>query len=191
MRPILAALAALAFACSAREGASPPVDAGGHAAPAVDAGGQPVVDSGTGGSGTAPPPTWTWVDATGAVAIHGELLILQDAQGYHWYYPNPETGRAQTSVGSLWFASTDCTGTAYVAASEPRWPFKVVGETQWRVRPDTLLSAPFQSGSFRNEAGCTTAAQNQNLIPLVSTVVPSPQPADPPVFTPPLHRELR
>lgn len=132
-----------------------------------------------------------WKDASGSVVAR-DLPLYVDARGLIWSL-EVETARlpAVTPL-PLYYVSADCSGASYVGAVGPRTAFKVAGEGEWRVRPDTLQSETRQLASTRASASgpCLPFAVSLRTLPLADMPVPSPAVQEPSLpFVPPLRME--
>jgi hypothetical protein len=126
--------------------------------------------------------------------LSGETLLAYiDARGLLWGM-NSDTGAFTNGVKrQLLYTSAGCAGPAYVVPDLPRSPFKVAGETQWRVRADAQGSASQIVLSVTQDGTtCLPTSFTANAIPVDSTSIPSPMVADPVIpYTAPFHLELR
>ena len=148
-------------------------------------------------SSTPPPNAGTasasgrlvWKDATGAFVAYDSLLY-QDDRGYLWSL-NPETARLYDfGAGSTNFASADCSGEAYAGAAQPRFPFRLAGESAWRVRPDALASIEVVLGSALTVTGTCQTLTNSTptrVVPIARLIAGIAEPTF--SFAPPLHME--
>ncbi|WP_216673650.1 collagen-like triple helix repeat-containing protein [Pyxidicoccus fallax] len=130
-------------------------------------------------------------DAMGRVVSHDFLYI--DEHGYIWQL-DFETAQLQdnytTSTTMVFFTSTDCTGSGYLASFHlPRYPFRIEGETAYRVRRDTQQSEQMTVRSHRSGTRCENSELPGRYIPLASTVPDQPIVRPSLDFTPPLHIE--
>lgn len=146
-----------------------------------------------------------WRDAAGNVAGDGlNLLWVDSTSGLVWHIDR-ETGQVDLTqhtrpASPSYWTSTDCTGTEMVLSDPtqamggrslpPRAPFKIAGETAYRVRADTASIATVVPRSVRDPstpctqlggAGTTTLLRLSDLV-----AVPNP-PTLP--FVGPLHVE--
>lgn len=142
-----------------------------------------------GGSPQAPLGRVIWKDATGATVAKDALLFIDD-RNFQWNL-DPETAKPVDTTGTpLFFDAPNCAGGAYVSRMPPRQPFKVVGETQYRVRPDGAASKVVAYASIRTkESGCGNAAGSTLLLPLASAPSSSTAQDVSFAFVPPLHQE--
>jgi hypothetical protein len=134
-----------------------------------------------------------WVDADGQVV--GAELVYFDANDYVWNI-NPLTAQpTDVSTFAAYFASSDCSGPAYVVAQvTPRQVFAVDGESDWYVRPDSLASttSSFSYNSFHQSGSCQTWGSTSSIVgaqPL-SDFDPAGITDEPTLsYTAPLHKE--
>ena len=80
-----------------------------------------------------------------------------DAQGMMWYVDQDYGVPLQLPVYTApQYLEADCAGQAYLEERVlPRWPFVLLGESAYRVRPDTMQSAPITLLSHWDYSGCT------------------------------------
>lgn len=139
-------------------------------------------------------------DATGrkvpilssSMAGRPTFVYLDDA-GYVWEYyeDTAEIRDLPVYVDAFFYASTDCSGPPWIQLkTTPRVPFKVPGETFYRVRPDTLAGSTFTPKSARGPLGttCDPASTPIFAAPLAATVPSVPITPSMP-FTLPIHME--
>lgn len=148
----------------------------------------PPGEPGAPGDDGVPAGGLVWKDATGAVV--GPTTQYVDSRGHFWSI-DFETAKPLIVEFGVYFESTDCTGTMLVVAYPPRVPFRILGEPQFRVRPDSAQSTITTAKSYRDAAQCTAlgAGQKVRTVPLAS--MPADAAIGPPsiAFAPPLHQE--
>lgn len=152
----------------------------------------------------APPAgtAWHWVDATGAQVSTGpDLPVIVDAAGLSW--PLSLDGYFQPiQIRERWYASTDCTGRAYVPhpvhALQPMRFAWDVGAYAWLAEDGPEVSTSATVFGSRRTTSLTQPAQEcatvtaalPGMVPvdlLTRGVVEAPDA----VFLPPFHRVLR
>lgn len=125
-------------------------------APEPDGGvNQVVVDSGVqlfpdgGGDVQVRAPRVVYRDATGSI-VAWDIMLYTDAKGFNWGLDAESAGIASALhlSNQVSYSGVGCTGSAYVSLAV-RWPVKVLDETVYRVRPDTLKSQVFQALSTK------------------------------------------
>lgn len=145
----------------------------------------------------ASPQRTVWKDAKGVI-VAWDGLTYTDARGLHWTL-SPETARPtdypHSVVPAIAYTSPGCVGPAYLGGPAPmpfpRVPFKVPGETTYRLRPDGVAAQPLTYQSARLYGGACGALSGTS----VGFPLDSAPPANPPVqepawtFVPPLHME--
>ncbi len=121
------------------------------------------------------------------------ITYLIDANGYFWSYTlGQAAATAPNGPVNIWYLTNNCTGTAYVQASDPRMarmPFKLntAADTTYHVLPD---NAAVTSQNFMStyNFGCFAIATTA-LAVLLSDTVPA-SPIQPPVIALPVHAEV-
>lgn len=125
----------------------------------------PPGPQGPAGSSTSGPARVVYKDATGAV-VAWDQLNYQDSAGRTWWLDG-ETLQIQRALHEnvvLAYSGPGCSGTAYLLNPlAPRVPFKVVGETVFRVRPDAAQSAIVALQSIRTVNSCGSYAGTQRV----------------------------
>lgn len=153
--------------------------------------GEPGATGATGAPGAGPTgQRLVHVDANGTEVNGGTFYV--DARGFEWPL-DAETATLQISVTSIYYLGAGCPGQGYIIPPLPRFPFKVIGESQWRVRDDTERDTISGFGSVKNGSGsCSTTSTGELGMPLDDSTIPSPPIEDPIIpYVPPLHLELR
>lgn len=141
--------------------------------------------------GTAGPGS-TWVDATGAavhIAFDGTALVYVDGAGFIWSVDRETGALATPTPGSIFFPSSDCSGSGYVRPDAPR-VVTALGDGSLVARSDAQQLVGFTSNSFFNHGsttctrGTVTGAQGLDVAQL-QTVTAAVDLAGP------LHLEVR
>ena len=133
-----------------------------------------------------------WYDATGALVVEHPELVYFDGTGYLWYIDG-DTGGVSDRQQYVYFETNDCTGEGFVYRQTPRVPFRIMGDDDYYVRPDTLQSEDgcFASVDYGPDYGCVaTPLCPYTVVPLNECVPPSP--IEPPDFDwqGPLHPQV-
>lgn len=138
-----------------------------------------------------PNPFFEWVDALGTPVGALEPLYL-DANGRAWWVDpftastpaNPAMPGIAARAATPIFASTDCTGTAYILPTgefEDEWenlvpplplgfPFRVVGQAALYLLPEAPETEFVEGGSILTATGCMTGIYWRNVIELADAL---------------------
>jgi hypothetical protein len=146
-----------------------------------------------------------WKDATGAqvpvitwsqnAQYLGEGVGLADSAGNIWEISPIDCSAFGVPGPSAYFASTDCSGPAYITYTPngnppvPRQVFKPTSDSLYHVLPDspTVQQVSLQSSIAGNGTCQMQAAQLLPAVPLAMTALPSG--TMPPTCSAPLHPE--
>ena len=185
---VLLAVLMVAAACGKRGAPSDGGDNGNGPSGPFDAGGN---GPGTGASGVS---LIVVKDSSGALVSQSGVHV--DSRGHLWAldWETAKVAAYQAAPQPLYYVGSGCTGTAYAAAPMPRVPFRVSGESAYRVRPDTMQSqAGVAISSSKDAAGscASTTVGPARLLPINATSQPSPAVVEPMLgFAPPFRQEL-
>jgi hypothetical protein len=123
-------------------------------------------------------------------------LYVVDADGYFWLYTPGQATTAQPAIPptSIWYTTTDCTGTKYFQASEVRMariPFKEndSSDNTFYVLPDAPVATSTQHLAALWNGSCIQIDNPGSTVYLVSDLTPATA-ITPMAIPQPVHFEL-
>lgn len=147
---------------------------------------------GPAGSSGGAAKSLVWVDAAGTEVNGGALPEYADPRGYVWGLDVFRASISTSTFQSIYYSGASCSGQAYISGNSPRAPFRVRGETQWRVLPDNVSPPATTSISSVMLDTCAAISSTMSLTPLNGSSIPSAAIQVPAVpYVAPLHQELR